>query len=1228
MRPPKQELPVLSCHGLRNEYSVIDRDLWVWYCALNSAGGKRGSKTLLQERARWAFHRAGITHFKASDGWYRRWIHRWKKYALLHGEEEGSNVTYSTTTSDKQVAIVDRMKILHDVASQQLSPEILKSQNRIRGHTDCGTVTALETHIETTCSKSVVNSSPNYNTGKKVLSQCETNECELLPNNVSFLSGTAPKSLLKKLQQDPINPNTNTITNTLVTSSPEKCVFSTNSFSSYSFNQNLQEANISNSSENSKLINHLCESNIPSEQSLDIMDYLTLHISENCESSQKDSQFEANDGCMAHSNMMDSIFNTSNCDSVDSFLSYPDLNELHQQQQLHFGLSQQLPNIDHLSNLHFQQESHMNNVAFTSDQQMVADQMRGSSSLLTQIQNISTNSTLNSYEFLKFSVPIKKESAIDFVEIAGANTMPDHLSETSQDVASSIFREVGFTLPADANHNASTKMTLSSKVHGLLPLKQHSDLAKKHVEKQIPNSTSPRKIVNKKKKVSLSSHLKTPLHKKGERYLPQFKEKVLAYAANHTFKETARKFRVNNETVSAWKKDKISAQIFEMVDGSLSRGAELVGVARYSASESWFYPVHLITTYPYLELVLSSPPHHTLSLSGAGSIQSTFITPYPYLELVPSSPPHHTLFLSGAGSIQSTSSHPIPIWRWFYPVCDGVGRVVSKQVDNTPVVTPLDDQFVLWLRRCRQKNRDVDHEEVRDKARQLVAQCGVEKEAQKHCRWFIMWVRRFNKRPYEDGMELWSSSNEKEYHIQYPHSFKMEIAAFAERHSQILAAKVFNVTRKRVFEWLKTFRKKGENAEERKDVASESKGVAGRSVTNSEVDHQIWAWYQAHEQTKRPTSKEIRSKACELYRAHGHPDIKCSYGWYKKWSDRFQVVRRHEHDDKMLEWVLTQMEQGRTLNHGDLQAQAVLLNKNSQFKASPGWALRFCKRHPELLRHRPTLETELPSELLHKVELFRFNVQKLIREKAIPLAAVGNMDELHLNFTISLPGSGTNWKRHLVLRRPDMDNCHATVVLACLADGNMLPPMLILKGNLDASPDFESFEVSVTYQKDAQMDLTTMETWLERIWFNLLIADCYEPHGVTNITDIFRARGCHCAVIPGGCTSRLQPLDITIKKEFQDVIEKQWNSFNSISNGSWDTQNKLQLPGQREIIDWVSTAYRHVQTNQQIEGVMWLTQSLISDFYTRANSSSFVSHGAVWTPLQTHWVYNQEPLDL
>ena len=42
-------------------------------------------------------------------------------------------------------------------------------------------------------------------------------------------------------------------------------------------------------------------------------------------------------------------------------------------------------------------------------------------------------------------------------------------------------------------------------------------------------------------------------------------------------------------------------------------------------------------------------------------------------------------------------------------------------------------------------------------------------------------------------------------------------------------------------------------------------------------------------------------------------------------------------------------------------------------------------------------------------------------------------------------GSSTTAKRQLLVRRSEMENCHATIVLACLADGNILPPAVILK---------------------------------------------------------------------------------------------------------------------------------------------------------------------------------------
>jgi len=45
--------------------------------------------------------------------------------------------------------------------------------------------------------------------------------------------------------------------------------------------------------------------------------------------------------------------------------------------------------------------------------------------------------------------------------------------------------------------------------------------------------------------------------------------------------------------------------------------------------------------------------------------------------------------------------------------------------------------------------------------------------------------------------------------------------------------------------------------------------------------------------------------------------------------------------------------------------------------------------------------------------------------------------------------------------------------------------------------------------------------------------------------------------------------------------------FNSHSNGVWDTNgNQLQLPGRKEIVEWVTTAYRSLQATEQVRTSM------------------------------------------
>ena len=43
----------------------------------------------------------------------------------------------------------------------------------------------------------------------------------------------------------------------------------------------------------------------------------------------------------------------------------------------------------------------------------------------------------------------------------------------------------------------------------------------------------------------------------------------------------------------------------------------------------------------------------------------------------------------------------------------------------------------------------------------------------------------------------------------------------------------------------------------------------------------------------RPKSCHVQSKARELYLTYGYSDMKCSYGWFKRWSQRFQIQLRY-----------------------------------------------------------------------------------------------------------------------------------------------------------------------------------------------------------------------------------------------------------------------------------------------------------------------------------------------
>jgi len=137
----------------------------------------------------------------------------------------------------------------------------------------------------------------------------------------------------------------------------------------------------------------------------------------------------------------------------------------------------------------------------------------------------------------------------------------------------------------------------------------------------------------------------------------------------------------------------------------------------------------------------------------------------------------------------------------------------------------------------------------------------------------------------------------------------------------------------------------------------------------------------------------------------------------------------------------------------------------------------------------------------------------------------------------------------------------------------MLPPMMIFKGKRELKIPRG---VVARVQPKGWNDATLTKVWLQKILLShtkekhaLLIWDRFKGHELAfelqkgNIT---------IAVIPGGCTSKIQPLDVCIIKPFKGHFRAAWMSC--MQDGVSHLQNgeRLKSPSKQQIVDWVVAA--------------------------------------------------------
>lgn len=147
--------------------------------------------------------------------------------------------------------------------------------------------------------------------------------------------------------------------------------------------------------------------------------------------------------------------------------------------------------------------------------------------------------------------------------------------------------------------------------------------------------------------------------------------------------------------------------------------------------------------------------------------------------------------------------------------------------------------------------------------------------------------------------------------------------------------------------------------------------------------------------------------------------------------------------------------------------------------------------------------------------------------------------DLPINTTINQKGAKT-----VSIRTTGHERSSFTVILACMADGTKLPAVCIFK--LKNIPK-EKFPrgIYIRVNEKGWVNEQEMLWWIENVWTSrnrfgnprsMLVYDSFRGHTVNSVKNRLIEKNTNIAVIPGGCTSKLQPLDVAINKSFKSKV--------------------------------------------------------------------------------------------
>uniref|UniRef100_A0A3P8T1M9 Pogo transposable element derived with ZNF domain b n=1 Tax=Amphiprion percula TaxID=161767 RepID=A0A3P8T1M9_AMPPE len=320
--------------------------------------------------------------------------------------------------------------------------------------------------------------------------------------------------------------------------------------------------------------------------------------------------------------------------------------------------------------------------------------------------------------------------------------------------------------------------------------------------------------------------------------------------------------------------------------------------------------------------------------------------------------------------------------------------------------------------------------------------------------------------------------------------------------------------------------------------------------------------------------------------------------WLKEARNRLKQTVQEVHsdgEDRMVAWVLSMREQQLPITESNLFRKVSMLKKKrgfgDNFRISYIWAVSFLLQRRLGVRtagRAASLGRILPSSLDTKVLSFREFTQKVFCGHKLTESSVATMDELCLFVDVRLAQDKSRCSEALEFTG---SSPLVTVYLSALADGTMLPS-LVLANHQVALKTLQEF-IMVETSPEGLLVEEALALWTNKVWLqnqsglarkSMLVLDRHREHLGDQFITAVSGSGTLPAVIPGGCSFCLQPLEVCLKPVLQRYLLACWSKFTERNPKELDEMlpRQLQANVAQLLVDWVVEALTHLNKHPQL----------------------------------------------